>query len=97
LENIIKFLKLYIADKIKINKVPLEKIIKSLETNKISKIDDSYNYILNIPIYKLSKEEMDKLASALKELKGEIKTITDTTIEQMWHKDLLDLKKNKKK
>ena len=97
LENIIKFLKLYISNKIKINKVPLDTIIKSLEEHKIVKIDDSYNYVLNIPIYRLSKEEMDKLQSTLNELKSEIKTITDTTIEKMWHKDLLELKKELRK
>ena len=97
LENTIKFLKLFIAEKIKINKVPLDKIITSLEANKIVKLDDSYNYILNIPIYKLSKEEMDKLAATSKELKDDIKLVSDTTIEKMWHSDLLELKKELRK
>jgi len=75
----------------------MDKILLSLDTNKLDKIEDSYNYLLSIPLYKLSKEELVKLKEEFDELKKEIKIITDISIEQMWHKDLLELKKEVRK
>jgi len=97
LSNIMKFIKLVLNGTILINNIPMDKILLSLDTNKLDKIEDSYNYLLSIPLYKLSKEELVKLKEEFDELKKEIKIITDISIEQMWHKDLLELKKEVRK
>ena len=72
-DNTIKFIKLVIAGKIKINNTPLDVIKTSLDSNNFDKIDDTYNYLLNIAIYKFSKDELDKLDKDYNDLIEEIK------------------------
>jgi DNA topoisomerase-2 len=86
-----------LKEEIKINKVSIDVIIKTLENNNFVKIDDSYNYLLNISIYKLTKEELTKLKDNYIDLKNKIKELEETTSEKMWHNDLLKLKTSLKK
>lgn len=97
LANLGKFINGVIKGVIKINNVPINKINKQLEENKISKIDDSYSYLLNIPIYKLSKDELIKLKEEFKSMKVKIKDLEETTPEVMWHSDLVSLKASLRK
>jgi len=97
LSNIGKFINFVIKGTIKINNVSLDKIEKQLIANKIDKIDDSYNYVLNIPIYKLSKDELDKLKAKFTSVKEQIKELNSTTPEKMWHQDLVTLKSTLRK
>jgi DNA topoisomerase-2 len=92
LSNIGKFINLIIKGVIKINNVPIKKIESQLRTNKIKPIDDSYGYLLNIPIYKLSKDELDKLKAEFTSVKERIEELKNTTPEKMWHEDLISLK-----
>ena len=96
-DNIIKFITLVVNKKLIINNVPIGEIIQSLEKNKIQKVDDSYDYLLNIPIYKLSKEQLDKLHNDYNKLIEELKEVTEISIEKMWHNDLNELRKTVKK
>lgn len=96
-DNVIKFITLVVNKKLIINNVPIGEIIQSLEKNKIQKVDDSYDYLLNIPIYKLSKEQLDKLHNDYNKLIEELKEVTEISIEKMWHNDLNELRKTVKK
>lgn len=96
-DNLIKFLKLVLNKKIVINNVPIGEIIKSLELNKIDKIEDTYDYLLNLSLYKLTKEQLDKVKEDYEKLVKELDEITSITIEQMWQYDLSELRKLVKK
>lgn len=96
-DNLIKFLKLVLNKKIIINNIPIDEIIKSLELNKIDKIEDSYDYLLGLSLYKLTREQLDKLNEDYKKLVDELEVITNTSIEKMWHDDLTELRKSIKK
>jgi DNA topoisomerase II len=97
LSNIGKFINLVIKGTIKINNVPMDKIIKQLQYNKIEEIDGSYSYLMNIPIYKLSKEELDKLKEEFNKVKTQINELNETTPVKMWHQDLVSLKASLRK
>jgi DNA topoisomerase II len=97
LSNIGKFINLVIKGTIKINNVPMDKIIKQLQDNKIEEIDGSYSYLMNIPIYKLSKEELDKLKEEFNKVKTQINELNETTPVKMWHQDLVSLKASLRK
>ena len=92
LGNIGKFINLILKGKIKVNNVPMDRIIEQIREQKISEIDGSYDYLLKIPLYKLSKEQLDKLKNEYTQVKSDIDELRETTPEKMWHKDLLDLK-----
>jgi DNA topoisomerase-2 len=88
---------LVIKGEIKINNVPMDKIIKQLQSNGLVELNGSYNYLLNIPIYKLSKDELDKLKSDFSSVKEQLKELYETNPEKMWHKDLVTLKSTLRK
>lgn len=96
-DNTIKFIKLVIKGDIKINNVSITNIIKSLNDNGIVEIDGSYNYLLNIPIYKLTKEELVKLRDDYNHLKETLKILEEKTPQNLWYEDLLKLKNSIKK
>ena len=71
-----------------------DEIVKQLEkVPKIIKWNDSYDYLLNMPIHSLTKEKLEELKKQIEEAKALYKTTSSTTIEAMWLNDLSELKK----
>jgi len=97
LENIGKFINFVIKGQIKINNIPIDNIIKQIKDNGINEIDGSYSYLLNISIYRLSKEELDKLKDDFIKVKDRLKELKKTTPGIMWHNDLITLKSSLRK
>lgn len=94
LMNKINFINGVINNKIKINKQPKDKIEISLENKKFTKIDNNYNYLLNMSIYSLTKEKVLELMKSFEYKKQEYDKISNIDIEKMWLNDLRKLKKN---
>jgi DNA gyrase/topoisomerase IV subunit A len=93
LDNRAKFIKAILDNKLKVNNVPKAKIISGIEKLKLDKIDGSYDYLLRMPIYSLTKELFDKLKKDLLSKKEEIDVLKKTTPKSMYNKDLTDLKR----
>ena len=69
------------------------KIIEQISKFKeIVKVEDSYNYLINMPMHSVSKDTVDELIKKVKELKDKFKEIEKTSVEQMWLNDIKDLK-----
>jgi len=60
---------------------------------KILKEEDSYDYLLRLPIYSLSKEKLDEIKNKVKDTKQLIKTLKGKNSEQLWLEDLEEVKK----
>ncbi len=88
-----KFIKAIIDKKLVVNNVKKEVIIKWLDENKFEKIDDSYNYLLNMPIYSLTYERYMELMKNAKEKKEELEEIKGKEPKEMYLVDLNELKK----
>jgi DNA topoisomerase-2 len=56
-------------------------------------IDGSYDYLLRMPIYSLTKEVFDKLKADFIEKKAEIQKMEQTDPKDMYVDDLNELKK----
>ena len=83
------FIKGVIDETIKVNNKQKEVVVKQLEkVEKIIKIDNSYDYLLNIPIYNLTKEKVDELKEKIDKMKEELKRLIATKIEEIWIQDL---------
>ena len=63
-----------------------------MEKNKISKLDNSYDYLTNMSFKQLTKTNLDKLNNKLKTLKTEKKEIEQLTNKSIWLNDLNELK-----
>ncbi len=93
LSNRGRFIKAIIDGKLKVNNVAKVKIIEGIESLGLDKIDDSYDYLLRMPIYSLTKEMYDKLKEDFKIKKEEIKVLEETDPKDMYLLDLSELKK----
>ena len=91
-----KFIKSIIDKKLKVNNVPKDDVINWLEENKFGKIDDSYNYLLNMSIYSLTKEKYEDLINKAKQKKDLIDEISGKNPKDMYLEDLNELKKKLK-
>ncbi len=69
-------------------------IIEQIKTVKgIIEIDGSFDYLLRMPIYNLSKEMLEALKKEIADTKIEYDKVNNTTIQDMWISDLKELKK----
>ena len=82
-----RFIELIITNKLKINNRPKADIKVDMKSHKLPES------LIGTPISKLTKEEYEALLKENEEIKREIEYITKTTIEQMYLKDLKDLRK----
>jgi DNA gyrase/topoisomerase IV subunit A len=93
LSNRGRFIKAIIDGKLKVNNVSKSVIIEGIEAMKLEKIDDSYDYLLRMPIYSLTKEMYEKLKEDFVAKKEEIKILEETDPKDMYMLDLSELKK----
>ena len=79
-----RFIQLYIDKKIKIAKVEKIKIIEQLTDLKFLKIDDTFDYLLNMPIYALTMERVLKLEEEYSEKILELEKIQKISEKDMY-------------
>ena len=73
------------------NNIKKEELIEELEKLKFLKIEDSYDYLLKMPIYSLTFEKIEELKQAIEELENKIVDLKNSTAEQIWLNDLKKL------
>ena len=75
------------------NNVPKSEILSQIESLNFDKVDDSYDYLLRMPIYSLTKEIFEKLKLDFSTKKEEIDKLKVTDPKEMYLQDLNELKK----
>lgn len=93
LNNRARFIKDIIDGKLKVNNVPKKTIVLYLETADYDQVDGSYGYLLNMPIYSLTKERFEELLRQVGDKEVELKKIKGTKPNDMYMEDLKELKK----
>lgn len=89
LQSIRSFIKSIILNKIKINNIPKKKIIEQISLiPKIIKKNNSYDYLLKMPLYSLTKEKIDDLEKQIAEKENKLNYYNKTTPENLWNVDL---------
>lgn len=71
----------------------LNNIRNKMEQLKLQKINNSYDYLLDMKISSLTKDKLDELKSKINIMQNVEKTLENTTIEDMWLEELKQLKK----
>ena len=88
-----KYITLVINDKIILKNRKKDDIIKDISKEKdIIQVNESYNYLINMPMHSVSKETLKELEDKVKELELKLKEIESETLEEMWLKDLENIK-----
>jgi DNA topoisomerase-2 len=91
LQERIRFINEVIAGSLYIYNETKKAIEDKLVQKQYLKKDNSYDYLVGMPIYNLTAEKKFKLEDDASELDTDIKKINSTTIEEMWLNDLTDL------
>lgn len=94
ISNRARFIKDIIENNLIVNNIPKEIIVNYLLKNKYDQVEGSYNYLLNMPIYSLTKERFEELLKQKKTKEVEIEDIKKTLPKDMYIKDLEQLKKS---
>lgn len=89
--NRMKFINAILKGTLKINNVKKDVIEEELIKMEIDKVDDSFNYLLNMPLISLTNEKLMELKESSEKKKEEIKTISGITLPEMWLEDLKEL------
>jgi DNA topoisomerase II len=92
----VKFITYVNDGSIIINKKSKDDIVKQMEKQKLEKVDDGFDYLLRIPIYSLSKEQIASHKDELKTLKEKLKEIKDSVPKDIYTAELEVLKKQLK-
>ena len=87
-----KFIEAVLAKKIQIDR-SIAEITQQLQANNFEMIDDSYDYLLNMKISSFSIDKVKQLADKIENLTNQIDLLNKTSIEDMWLKELSELKK----
>jgi len=88
-----KFIKSILDGKCIVNNKSKEDIISQLDKMQLDKIDSTYDYLLRMPIYSLTKEIFEKLKEEFTSKKEEIEKLKLVEPRQMYLSDLTELKK----
>lgn len=96
LSNKGRFIKSILDNKLEVRNVPKNKIIESIETLGLDKIDDSYDYLLRMPIWSLTLEVFEKLKEEYKSKKEKLSELEKVDPKDMYLQDLSELKKKLK-
>jgi DNA topoisomerase-2 len=74
------------------NKSKKDIIEQIAKFNEIILVQDSYNYLINMPMHSVSKDTVEELIQKVKELETKYEELLNTSCEQLWLNDIKDLK-----
>lgn len=94
LSNRARFIKAIIDNKLEVNNRKKEEICKDIEKMKLDQIEGSWDYLLRMAIYSLTKELYDKLKEDFKMKIEELDILKKKDPKEMYIDDLEELKKN---
>jgi DNA gyrase/topoisomerase IV subunit B len=92
LNNKCRFIQLYIDDPSIINNKNKNEIYIILEKHKFDKIDNEYDYLMNLKLWNLSKEKIQELLKTKNKLENDLSLLEKSTPKSLWKHDLQNLK-----
>ena len=93
LNNRIKFIQLISKNKIQIHQKSKDELIKTISDLKFDLVDESYEYLINLPMYSLTLTVKEKFENELKTKLTNLEEIKKISEKEMYINDLLELKK----
>ena len=93
LMNKVRFINETIKNKVKIQRVSKIDIESQLINRKYMKIENSFSYLLGMPIYSLTKEKIEELEEKLKQKQNELDGLKNKTTHDLYKEDIKDIAK----
>jgi DNA topoisomerase-2 len=94
LESKTRFIRLVIAEKIVVFNKKRDFVLEQIKAVEppLVKVDDSWDYLLELKIYLLTQERIEELEARMQENALELEVLKSTSIQTMWTQELLKLK-----
>lgn len=87
-----RFVKAIVERKLAVGNVPKREIVSALETMGFKKMQNSYEYLLSMPILSLTREKYDELTAARNKKESELEKLSASTEKEMYLADLKSLR-----
>ena len=91
LDNKARFIKMIVENELKIMKRKKVDIEKDLEKHSFDKVNDSFDYLLSLPVSTLTIEKYNELMKKLDNARIELNEYRDKTIYDIWNEELDNL------
>lgn len=93
LRNKFTYITELLNDTIDLRKKTIQQIQEILESKKYIKVDDNYNYLVKMTMDSVCEENVAYLKKEYEDKLKELEDIKNTTIQDMWIKELINLEK----
>lgn len=95
LENKVRFIKMVVSGELDVRKHSKESLNKFLEEKEFkTDNNDTFNYLINMPIYQLTTDMVHQLENTYQVKLDEYEKIEKITTTEMWTSDILELEKS---
>tara|TARA_Y100000389_G_scaffold161729_1_gene164267 strand:+ start:7847 stop:11287 length:3441 start_codon:yes stop_codon:yes gene_type:complete len=88
LENKVRFIEMNISGELEIKNHSKPSLITFLEEKEFMKENETFNYLINMPMYQLTKDLVEQLRNTYQSKKNEFEYIKQKTIQKFWIEDL---------
>ena len=88
--NKIRFIREVVAETIYVHKLKKADLETYLETENYMKHEDSFDYIIKIPVYNLTIDKVTDLEANIAKAEDEIKNLADKSPQAIWGEELDD-------
>ena len=89
LDNKARFIQMVVNDEIVIFKRKKADLEAELSVKNFTKVNDSYNYLLDIKTYQYTEEAIAKMMGDIENIKTNLATLSKTSITDMWKSDII--------
>ena len=88
LRNKVCFIKEVVSEKLKVSSMTKLQLELYLETNNYKKDDETYDYLLRIPIYNLTSDKVMELENEFRKLHTTLENVKNKKEQDMWMEEL---------
>jgi len=88
-----KYIQDCLSGKIDLRRKKADEVNTLLEGLEFVKIDESYSYLVKMPMDSVTDENVLKIMKEKEDLEMELEILIGTTLEQIWLSELLELEK----
>ena len=90
------FIQRIITGEIKVFRIPKKDVEEQLKNQEFPKIEESFNYLLDMKIHHFTEEKIEQLEKELKNMKTILDKLLSKTYKDLWKEDLVKLDENLK-
>jgi DNA topoisomerase-2 len=90
--NKVRYIQGVLSGAIEMRGLTKDAIVDLLKRSDLEELDGDYTYLLHLPMVSVSNEKVEAITQEMQELAEKARVLEGTTVEQMWLRDLTELR-----